>query len=121
MRYWWIALLLACGAPGTGPEEVAPDPCSTWNTEGFFKRASADDVAACVKAGHSISARNGDQQSPICMAARYANDPGVIEALVRHGALVDDWCSFSNWVRLGCPNASPLHLAAAFNQNLPVI
>lgn len=116
-----LILVLACAGDTTEPES-APTLCDSWNTEGFFKQASGEDVANCVRAGNDVAARNGDQQSPICTAAQYTSDPGVINMLVRHGASANDWCAFTSWFWVGfCPDATVLHLAAGYNQNPPVI
>ena len=101
-----LIFVLACAGDTTEPD-AAPTLCDSWNTEGFFRRASADDVANCVRAGKSVTARNADQQSPICTAARYTSDPEVINALVRHGAFVDDWCAFTSWFRVGFAQTRP--------------
>ncbi len=116
-----LILVLACASDTTEPES-AHTLCDSWNTEGFFKRASPDDIANCLRAGKDVSARNGDQQSPICTAAQYTSDPEVINVLVRHGAQPDDWCAMTGWFQVGfCPNATVLHLAAGYNQNPLVI
>lgn len=114
-RLWMLALAAlacACAAPATEPE-AEPDPCATWNTEGFFKRATPESVAACLDAGKSVSGRNDDNQSPICMAAQFNADPDVFKVLIRNGALAADWCEFNNWARTGfCPPMSVLHIAS---------
>ena len=113
-----LATVLAMACSGaTDPEEAEADPCATWNTEGFFKRASAADVASCLQAGSDVRIRNDDLKTPICMAAEFTSDPEVINVLIEHGALANDWCEFTNWVRFGCPEGTPLHLAAAYNPN----
>ena len=123
-RFWLYALTaiaLACAAPATEPEAVT-DPCDTWNTEGFFKRATPEGVASCLQAGKSVSARNDDNQSPICMAAQFNSDPGVIKVLVQHGAFANDSCEFNNWLRSGfCSAMTVLHIAAMYIGNPDVI
>ena len=116
-----LIFVVAC-ATTTGPEPTAPDPCDSWNTEGFFKRASAAEVATCLGAGASTTDRNDGRDSPICMAARFTSDPGVIAALIQHGASANDWCAFNNWELSECyANASVLHVAARDNPNPAVL
>ena len=110
-----LIFVLAC-ATTTDPEPTAPDPCDSWNTEGFFKRASAAEIATCLGAGASTTDRNDGRDSPICMAARFTSDPEVINVLIRHGASANDWCAFNNWKLSECyANASVLHVAARDN------
>ena len=112
-----LIFVVAC-ATTTDPEPTAPDPCDSWNTEGFFKRASAAEIATCLGAGASTTDRNDYQQSPICMAAMHSSGPQVIATLIRRCASANDWCAFSpGWLRDNCPQASPLHMAARFNRN----
>ena len=115
-----LIFVLAC-ATTTDPESAAPDPCDSWNTEGFFKRASAAEVEGCILTGSSVTRRNEGQDSPICMAARFTSDPEVINTLIRNGASANDWCAFNTWELSECwANASVLHVAARDNPNPPV-
>lgn len=119
-----LAVLMFVGACGgaTEPDTAAPDPCDSWNTEGFFKRVSAEDVADCIRAGSDVTARNDGRDSPICMAARFTTDPEVINVLIRNGASANDWCAFNQWELNECyANGSVLHVAARDNQNPLVI
>lgn len=111
-----LIAMLAC-APVAEPE-AAVDACATWNTEEFFKAAGLADVEACLLAGKSVAGRNQGGDSPICMAARFASDPEVINTLLRHGAQVTDWCAFNRWESNDCyGEASVLHVAARDNHN----
>lgn len=114
-----LTLVAACG--GATEPEAAADPCANWNTQGFFTRASAEDVEACIRAGTDVTGRNEDLQSPICMAAQFTADPQVITVLIRNGASVHDWCVFNGWERSPCARANVLHVAASENETPAVL
>lgn len=110
-----LTFVAACG--GATEPETAADPCTNWNTQGFFTRASAEDVANCIRTGSDVTGRNEDLQSPICMAAQFTSDPEVINVLIRNGASAHDWCAFNSWERSNCARATVLHVAASVNEH----
>lgn len=117
------ALLFACVAPAQPESAESTDSCATWNAEGFFKRATPEEVEGCILAGSSATNRNNDRQSPICMAAIHTTDPEVIATLIRHGALANDWCWFPGWFPVAlCPESTPsvLHVAVGLNPSVAV-
>ena len=73
-----------CAAPAT-----AAVSCADWNTEKFFKRASAADVPRCLKAGANVDARNEDGLTPLHKAAASSKTPAVVDALLKAGANVN--------------------------------
>lgn len=73
-----------CAAPST-----AAVSCADWNTEKFFKRASAADVPRCLKAGANVDARNEDGLTPLHKAAASSKTPAVVDALLKGGANVN--------------------------------
>ena len=61
--------------------------CSTWNTREYFRKATLEDVTACLKAGGDPNARARDEnKTPLHRAAEYNENPAVIEALLKAGA-----------------------------------
>ena len=95
------------------PTEAQPaGECNLWRwREGmFFRGATVQDVKACLEAGVDLNSRR--KQTLLHRAARYNENPMVIEALVAAGA---------------DPNArdgdkeTALHRAAAHNENPMVI
>ena len=85
---------------------------SAWNTKEYFKTATDQDVKACIEAGANPNARNDSEDTPLHWAARYNDNPGVIEALLAASA---DPNARQNY------KITPLHLAAGHNGNPAVI
>ena len=86
--------------------------CAEWNTVGFFKQASVEEVTACLEAGADPRSRDEKGRIPLILAAAHTQHSGVITALIQAGADL-------RAVRRGGEN--PLHVAAASNENPGVI
>ena len=86
--------------------------CKKWNTKKFFRKATVEEVTACLASGADPMARNKGKHTPLHYAARYNENPVVIEALLMAGA---DPNARNKW------NGTPLHVAAASNDNSEVI
>ena len=96
------------------PAMAAGVSCDDWNTQKFFMAADRADVARCVKAGENPVSRSvfsGD--APLHVAAAYATNPAVIDALVKAGADPD--------ARNLYKRTTPLHAAAAFGETPAVV
>lgn len=63
--------------------------CEGWNTEGFFKEATARTVDACLRMGADSQAQSPDGITPLMWAAREADHPEVIGVLARAGGDVN--------------------------------
>ena len=92
---------------------VEPRQCADWNTDGFFRDATLDDVVACLAGGSDPNDYGDFGNTPLHYASTgYNDDPEMIRALLAHGA---------------DPNApavtglTPLHTAAALNGNPAVV
>ena len=48
---------------------VWANECEGWNTDGFFKAVSANDVTSCLSAGADVNARTKDGWTPLHLAA----------------------------------------------------
>lgn len=62
--------------------------CGDWNTEGFFKAATVDDVTRCLDAGANANAKL-NEWTPLHVAAANSESPAVIEALINAGANIN--------------------------------
>ena len=93
--------------------------CKKWNTEKFFRKATVEDVTACINAGAYLDARDGgfwsdcERCTPLHRAAAYNNNPEVVQALIDAGADLE--------VQVARSKSTPLHLAAGFSENPAVI
>ena len=65
---------------------VQTENCDEWNTEAFFKTATASTVRACLAAGVDVAARTDDGHTPLHMAADFNIKPAVLDALLNAGA-----------------------------------
>ncbi len=69
------------------PAHAGGASCKGWNTDEFFKRATAADVSRCLKAGANPNARIKDGRTPLHVAAaKFSKTPAVAEALLAAGA-----------------------------------
>ena len=100
-------------AAGMTEAQVVPD-CGKWNTVEYFKAATVESVAACLAAGADpmVESKNKWKWTPLHLAARYNENPAVIEALLKAGA---------DLAALEKEGRTPLHLAAIGNENPAVI
>ena len=97
----------------TSPLLSAQGPnCGQWNTKKFFRKATVEEVTACLEAGTDPMARNKEKKTPLHYAALYNENPAVIEVLLNAGADVD---ARNKW------KSTPLHWAASRNENPAVI
>ena len=78
-----VAVVLAFAV---GHATAQQPSCDEWNTEEFFRDASATTVSRCLEAGADIHARDEYQQTPLHTAARFNENPEVIPILLRAGA-----------------------------------
>ena len=92
--------------------------CRKWNTKKFFRKATVEDVRACINAGVNLDARDGgflsdcSKCTPLHRAAMHNENVAVIEALLKAGA---DPMAWTFW------KSTPLHRAARHNENVAVI
>ena len=79
-----ICILSAlCGVPI--PIDAAHE-CAQWESNGFFRTVSVEDVVTCVQSGIDLTARDELDRTPLHIAAMYNDRPLVITALVAAGA-----------------------------------
>ena len=74
------------GRSSLDKEPVDTPDCEGWNTEAYFKSATANDVADCLRAGADVHAVTTDGITPLLWAAHKGKDPNVIAVLVHAGA-----------------------------------
>ena len=89
-----------------------PARCDDWNTEAFFRTATADDIATCLVAGADVTATTEDGHTPLHHAAWYGEDPVVVQTLLAAGA--DMWAPATD------DGHTPVHEAAG-NESPTVI
>lgn len=81
-----IALLVAVSVSTVA--STAAEDCAEWDSNGYFRTASVEDVAECVRAGTDLAARGTLGRTPLHVAAMHNDSPFVITALVAAGAEV---------------------------------
>ena len=106
-KYYQEALALLVKA-----ESMPLPECEPWNTLAYFHAATVESVTACLGDGADPNARDDDKATPLHWAARFTEDPAVIEALLQAGA--DPNARDNN-------RETPLHEAATYNRNPAVI
>ena len=85
--------------------------CEQWNTERYFRKASVEDVTACLAAGADPKARDKWKNTPL-HSARFNENPAVIEVLLQAGAGLE---ARNKW------KSTPLHWAGRSNENPEVV
>lgn len=104
---------VAATTRGARPALSITSNCEGWNTQEFFRAATATAVRNCLAAGVDVNARHaGSSYTPLHYAARFSANPAVIAALVEAGADVN--------ARSGA-GYTPLHNAAQFADDPAVI
>lgn len=96
-------------------EVVDPSDCDGWNTEGYFKRATAGEVGDCLQMGADVRDRSADGITPLFWAAREAMDPEAIAVLLSAGADVNERLEIEGVL------ATPLLVAASEQYRAAVI
>ena len=92
--------------------------CTLWrnnNSYKFFKTANLEDVMACLDAGANPMSREEFDITPLHAAAKFSDDPAIMEALLEAGADIG-----ATTVK-GDGENTPLHTAARFNENAEII
>ncbi|MDE0422744.1 MAG: ankyrin repeat domain-containing protein [Gammaproteobacteria bacterium] len=77
------AAMVACCATHFA---ASANECSNWDTNGFFRTATVNDVAECVRSGVDLNARGARDRTPLHVAAMHNPRELVITALVAAGA-----------------------------------
>ena len=86
--------------------------CKGWETEGYFKKTTMEEVSSCLDTGIDLEARNHSGLNSLHRAAAHTVNPAVVEALLKAGA---DLESQDN------DDHTPLVLAVIHNENPRVI
>ena len=92
--------------------KTAGQDCKLWNTKRYFQAATVEDVSDCLGAGANPLGEDNDSTTPLHRAARYNENPSVIQMLLDAGA---DLEARTEW------KETPLHWAVEENTNLAVI
>ena len=107
-----LSILTAC--------ESSEDPCppnvesyqENWRNSTFWTVASADLASTALECGTQVEGRLNNGRTPLEVAARWSDDPAVIQLLIDHGASI-------NARRYG--GQTVLHMAAADSDNPEVV
>ena len=86
--------------------------CPQWDTGAYFREATAEGVAACLKAGADPNAQYEHNLTPLHVAAESNRSLAVTEALLKAGA---DLHARDTWAK------TPLHRAAEYRRNPAVV
>ncbi len=95
-----------------GPPIVSTQDCRMWRTDTFFRTATIQNVKACLEEGADPKLRAISDKTPLHRAARYNEEPEVIQALLQAGA--DPMARMTS-------RETPLHVAVQYNRNPAVI
>ena len=60
--------------------------CRGWDSEGYFKTATTEEVTACLDTGIDVKTINYRGVTPLHRAMRYTRNPDVIKGLINAGA-----------------------------------
>ncbi|MCY4119322.1 MAG: ankyrin repeat domain-containing protein [Acidobacteria bacterium] len=77
-----IDFLLSDGRPPI----LSTQDCRMWHTDVFFETATVEAVQACLAVGADPNGRGRSEQTPLHRAARFGEDPAVVEVLLETGA-----------------------------------
>ena len=97
--------------------------CRKWNTKKFFRKATVENVRACIEAGADVNARDGGSWSdctkctPLHRAALYNENAAVVQVLIDAGAQVDARNGFVGT----CLNCTALHAAVIYSESVEVV
>ncbi len=111
----WILVVVVggySGLPLSAAQEEGGANCEDWNTKTFFTTASIEKVTACLEAGADPNAKDKRGETPLHNAAIFADNPAIIETLVKAGA---DLKVGNRW------GDTPLHAAAMRTDNPQII
>ena len=68
------------------PATTSAANCDGWNTKTFFREATPERVAGCLRAGADLNARDGRGNTPLHQAAHFNKNPSVAAELLKAGA-----------------------------------
>ena len=114
------AIVEALTKAGADDARATRTNCEKWNTDEFFRMATAEQVTACIYNGADLEAKANEDYRPLHMAARYNDNPAVIESLMAAGADLEAKSDYGFWSS-GVSQQTPLHYAARYNDNPAVI
>ena len=98
--------------------------CRKWNTKKFFRKATVEDVTACVTAGADLDARDGgfwsdcSKCTPLHRAVMHNENVEVVQALIDASANLEAGANLEARHQFG---NTPLHTAVLYNENVEVV
>ena len=86
--------------------------CKGWETEGYFKKTTIEEVSSCLATGINLEVRNDSGLTALHRAAAKTVNPAVVEALLKAGADLEAQDNNEH---------TPLVMAVIHNENPKVI
>ena len=86
--------------------------CDKWNRSTFFKYAAKDDISRCLKERADPNARNRYGETPLHLAAKFSEKPGVVAVLKKAGV---------DLKARDKKGRTPLHTVAVFGERPEVV
>jgi ankyrin repeat protein len=105
--------------------KLLSDAAPSVDNEAFFRicaTGTSEEVKRAIENGANVNARNGDGVTPLMFSAVKNEDPGVIHALVRAGAKLDDTYKggITALMLAATKNPNPEVIVALVNEGFPV-
>ena len=101
--------------------QAAPS-CEAWNRNEYFKAATLEDATACLDAGADLAAQTKRGHTPLHRAAKFNENPAVVEALLAPGADLETQTKYGETpLHRSTPNVREVAAAMPGRRLIPAI